>query len=211
MRRGLGGERTRASKTGPVAPVSTRRPVARKWGTRGRGARPCASFGFLVKERGVWGLHPENGLRGCLLRGSPGTGSGLQLLTIAFPRVFRLLLSALDWSIVGSLARNKASRQQRIPAPGLSCLGPGPEGSQRRRPEYLFGGPWKSSYPDPNKDRCAACARSPQPPGVLARPSPAGWSRPRGSWQPSLILQFGACFLFLPPFQKRFQAPQKQP
>lgn len=160
MRRGLGGKRTRARKRAPWAPVSTRRPVARSKGSRearGRGARPSTSSGFLAKERGVWGLHPGNGLGGSLRRGSQGTGSCLQLPAISFPQVAH----TCPWSWLGPLGvprQIEASCQQRTLPQVCGGWALAQGGFQRRSPVYLqaSGGP----HPQPQFRPLSRCARS---------------------------------------------------
>lgn len=160
MRRGLGGKRTRARKTAPWARVSTRRPVAQSKGSRearGRGARPSTSSGFLAKERGVWGLHPGNGLGGSLRRGSQGTGFCLQLLAISFPQVLTLVLGPglAPW---GSRVRSKPPANKE-PCPRFVVAGPWRRGASSAEAQCIYR-PLGAHTPSPSSDRCPRCARS---------------------------------------------------
>lgn len=138
MRRGQGGERTRARKTGPRAPVSTRRPVAR---SKGSGARHSAS-GFLAEGRGVWGLHPGNGLEGIPF------GRGVQELAFAssswpFPSSQGLTLAPRPW--LGPLGvprqKSKPPANKRLLAPGVTVPGPLPGRPPAQASSLFIGSP----------------------------------------------------------------------
>lgn len=137
MRRGQGGERTRASKTGPGAPVSTKRPAARS-GEQGAWGPAFCVLRVLTQGEECLGCAPSK----CHQRGHPSGGvegpapASKSWPSGSFPHVLQGLLfcysPSLSWfaPCLRSLVRNKGCVQQRVLGPGPSWLGPGPEGCQ---------------------------------------------------------------------------------
>lgn len=119
MRRGQGGERTRARKTGPPAPVSTRRPVARSKGSTGAWGPAFRLLGIPGRGEGSLGSAPREWPRGNPFRWrSQGTGFCLQLLAISFLSGAHTCPSALAWPLGGPASKIEASSQQKTPCPG---------------------------------------------------------------------------------------------
>lgn len=190
MRRGQGGEWTQARRTDPRARVSTRRPVARSQGARGRGAPPSASSVFSARASGVWGLHPGKGLGGPF-------GGGVRGLALASS-------SGSSPSLSGSRSPSALAGPMECPASNLNLpptrrpcprrvgvpRGPGPEGFRRGRTPRVSTGPW---------ERAAPAHRGP-PAGALPRRRLRPVSRCRGFPAPSSDVAVGSTPCLFSPF-----------
>ena len=172
MRRGQGGERTRARKTGPRAPVSTRRPVARSKGSTGAWG-PAFRLGIPGRGEGSLGSAPREWPRGNpFLSRSPGTGFCLQLLASSFLSGAHTCPSALAWPLGGPASKIEASRQQKTPCPGSDRAWALARTASSAGVQFIHRVSGSAPPPALSSDGCLPCARSQMPPGPCADHDP---------------------------------------
>lgn len=149
MRRGQGGKRTRARKTGPRAPVSTRKPVARSKGSRearGRGARPSRPLDSWPK-REESGVCTQELASGDLFEGGvKGRALASSSWPFPFPRCSHLP-SVLAWPF-GAPASDRSLLPTMNPCPCLVVSGPWLRGLPAPTPS-VFTGLWGPAPPAP--------------------------------------------------------------